>query len=143
MNCIKVPKSEFLSLSSITQGISAPKIRKKHVIVDYSSPNIAKQMHVGHLRSTIIGDSIARLLELVGFSVSFFVCSILFVNFKVLRLNHVGDWGTQFGMLIAYLRERYPNYLKEPPQIEDLQTFYKVSLKNAFFFYRIFEGIQN
>jgi len=59
------------------------------VIVDFSSPNIAKEMHVGHLRSTIIGDSISRIFELRGY--------------KVLRLNHVGDWGTQFGMLITQL----------------------------------------
>lgn len=96
-----------------TKGLTTPRIAKKHVIVDYSSPNIAKQMHVGHLRSTIIGESISRLLEYAGFSVT--------------RLNHIGDWGTQFGMLIAYLRECFPNYLKEPPQIEDLQTFYKES----------------
>jgi arginyl-tRNA synthetase len=62
--------------------------------VDFSSPNIAKEMHVGHLRSTIIGDCIARILEFKGYD--------------VLRLNHVGDWGTQFGMLIAYLKEVYP-----------------------------------
>ncbi|KAF7635673.1 hypothetical protein Mgra_00004915 [Meloidogyne graminicola] len=95
------------------KGVSIPKISKRHVVIDYSSPNIAKQMHVGHLRSTIIGDSIARLLEFIGFS--------------VLRINHIGDWGTQFGMLIAYLRERFPNYLVEKPKIEDLQTFYKES----------------
>ncbi|CAK5008889.1 unnamed protein product [Meloidogyne enterolobii] len=95
------------------KGVSIPKISKRHVVVDYSSPNIAKQMHVGHLRSTIIGDSIARLLEFIGFS--------------IVRINHIGDWGTQFGMLIAYLRERFPNYLTEKPKIEDLQTFYKES----------------
>jgi len=66
----------------------------QRVIVDFSSPNIAKEMHVGHLRSTIIGDCIARVLEFLGQD--------------VLRLNHVGDWGTQFGMLIAYLREVCP-----------------------------------
>ena len=59
----------------------------QRTIVDFSSPNIAKEMHVGHLRSTIIGDSIARILEFRGQN--------------VLRLNHVGDWGTQFGMLIT------------------------------------------
>jgi arginyl-tRNA synthetase len=60
-------------------------------IIDFSSPNIAKEMHVGHLRSTIIGDCIARTLEFVGYD--------------VLRLNHVGDWGTQFGMLIAFIKQ--------------------------------------
>jgi arginyl-tRNA synthetase len=63
---------------------------KKHVLVDFSSPNIAKEMHVGHLRSTIIGDAICRMLEFCGHD--------------VMRVNHVGDWGTQFGMLITYLQ---------------------------------------
>ena len=83
------------------------------VIVDFSSPNIAKEMHVGHLRSTIIGDSIARVLEFVGHD--------------VLRLNHVGDWGTQFGMLITHLREACPEALtgSESVDIGDLVTFYK------------------
>lgn len=61
------------------------------VVIDFSSPNIAKEMHVGHLRSTIIGDTLARVLEFQGHD--------------VLRLNHVGDWGTQFGMLITHLRD--------------------------------------
>ncbi|NES83875.1 MAG: arginine--tRNA ligase, partial [Moorea sp. SIO2B7] len=69
----------------------------QRVVIDFSSPNIAKEMHVGHLRSTIIGDSIARILEFCGHD--------------VVRLNHVGDWGTQFGMLIGYLREVYPEAL--------------------------------
>ena len=64
------------------------------MIIDFSSPNIAKEMHVGHLRSTIIGDSLARVLEFCGY--------------EVLRLNHVGDWGTQFGMLITHLKEVVP-----------------------------------
>ena len=63
----------------------------RHIVVDYSSPNVAKEMHIGHLRSTIIGDSIARILEFCGHTIT--------------RLNHVGDWGTQFGMLIAYLKD--------------------------------------
>ncbi|NEO87708.1 MAG: arginine--tRNA ligase [Spirulina sp. SIO3F2] len=83
------------------------------VIVDFSSPNIAKEMHVGHLRSTIIGDSIARILEFQGH--------------EVLRLNHVGDWGTQFGMLIAYLREAYPEALTTADALDlgDLVALYK------------------
>ncbi|BAQ63881.1 arginine--tRNA ligase [Geminocystis sp. NIES-3709] len=82
-------------------------------IVDFSSPNIAKEMHVGHLRSTIIGDSIARILEFRGH--------------QVLRLNHVGDWGTQFGMLIAYLRIEKPEVLTTANAVEigDLVTLYK------------------
>ncbi|MCC0177993.1 arginine--tRNA ligase [Waterburya agarophytonicola K14] len=83
------------------------------VIVDFSSPNIAKEMHVGHLRSTIIGDAIARILEFRGYD--------------VLRLNHVGDWGTQFGMLIAYLREAYPEALTTADALDigDLVSLYK------------------
>jgi arginyl-tRNA synthetase len=87
--------------------------KPKRVIVDFSSPNIAKEMHVGHLRSTIIGDCIARILEFRGHD--------------VLRLNHVGDWGTQFGMLIAYLREVYPDALTtyEALDLGDLVAFYR------------------
>lgn len=83
------------------------------VVVDFSSPNIAKEMHVGHLRSTIIGDAIARILEFQGHD--------------VLRLNHVGDWGTQFGMLITHLRTAYPEALTTADALElgDLVTFYK------------------
>uniref|UniRef100_A0A0K0EAP7 Probable arginine--tRNA ligase, cytoplasmic n=1 Tax=Strongyloides stercoralis TaxID=6248 RepID=A0A0K0EAP7_STRER len=97
------------------KGIELPVLEKKRVVVDFSSPNIAKEMHVGHLRSTIIGDSISRLLEYVGFD--------------VLRLNHIGDWGTQFGMLIAHLQDKFPNFLNETPPISDLQAFYKESKK--------------
>ncbi len=95
-------------------GISAASPAQK-VVVDFSSPNIAKEMHVGHLRSTIIGDCIARVLEFQGHD--------------VLRLNHVGDWGTQFGMLITYLREAYPKALttSDALDIGDLVTFYKQS----------------
>jgi arginyl-tRNA synthetase len=83
------------------------------VIVDFSSPNIAKEMHVGHLRSTIIGDCMAQIFEFRGHD--------------VLRLNHVGDWGTQFGMLIAYLREVYPEALTKSDALDlgDLVTFYR------------------
>ncbi|RCJ40153.1 arginine--tRNA ligase [Nostoc minutum NIES-26] len=93
-------------------GIPTAKTPQRE-IVDFSSPNIAKEMHVGHLRSTIIGDSIARVLEFQGHD--------------VLRLNHVGDWGTQFGMLIAYLREVYPEALTTANALDigDLVTFYR------------------
>ncbi|ANV86536.1 arginine--tRNA ligase [Picosynechococcus sp. PCC 7117] len=90
-----------------------PAENPQKVIVDFSSPNIAKEMHVGHLRSTIIGDSIARILEFRGQD--------------VLRLNHVGDWGTQFGMLITYLKEAYPDALTKADVLDigDLVAFYK------------------
>ena len=86
---------------------------KQRVIVDFSSPNIAKEMHVGHLRSTIIGDCLAHILAFRGH--------------EVLRLNHVGDWGTQFGMLIAYLREEVPEVLTTANAVNlgDLVTLYK------------------
>ncbi|CAK9300229.1 unnamed protein product, partial [Gordionus sp. m RMFG-2023] len=102
--------TNFLKEGSILPPNPGPKYK---VIVDLSSPNLAKEMHVGHLRSTIIGDSLCRLLEYLGFD--------------VLRLNHVGDWGTQFGMLIAHLQEKFPDYLKISPSIGDLQCFYKES----------------
>ena len=88
---------------------------KPTVLVDFSSPNIAKNMHVGHLRSTIQGDSICRIFEFLGY--------------KVHRVNHVGDWGTQFGMLIQELQENYPDFLEKQPDITDLQTFYQNAKK--------------
>ncbi len=90
---------------------------QKKVIVDFSSPNIAKEMHVGHLRSTIIGDSISKIFEFRGYI--------------VLRLNHIGDWGTQFGMLITQLKDLYSSDLKEVDRIKisDLVEFYKASKK--------------
>ncbi|MFQ5463248.1 MAG: arginine--tRNA ligase [Phycisphaerae bacterium] len=82
------------------------------VVVDLSSPNLAKEMHVGHLRTTVIGDFVARLLEFQGHTVH--------------RENHVGDWGTQFGMLVAYLRLVRPEVVDNPDRlvIKDLESFY-------------------
>lgn len=99
----------------VLNGVTPPPTTPLRVVVDFSSPNIAKEMHVGHLRSTIIGDSICRLMEFLGHD--------------VLRLNHLGDWGTQFGMLIAHLEDRFPDFATKPPPISDLQTFYKESKK--------------
>ncbi len=95
-------------------GVPLP-LKKEKIICEFSSPNIAKAMHVGHLRSTIIGDSLARLFEFLGHD--------------VLRLNHVGDWGTQFGMLITYLKIFQPQVLshKTDTSIEDLMQWYKDS----------------
>lgn len=90
-----------------------PTPTSQKIVIDFSSPNIAKEMHVGHLRSTIIGDCLAKILEFQGHN--------------VLRLNHVGDWGTQFGMLITYLREAYPQALTEADALDlgDLVAFYR------------------
>jgi arginyl-tRNA synthetase len=91
----------------------APVESPQRVIVDYPSPNIAKEMHVGHLRSAIIGDCFARILEFVGHEVQ--------------RISHVGDWGTPFGMLIAHLRLSYPEALTSTENLDlgDLSTFYR------------------
>ncbi len=91
---------------------------KQKIVVDYSSPNIAKEMHVGHLRSTIIGDTLCRVLEFVGHD--------------VVRLNHVGDWGTQFGMLVEHLRDEFPEALQpseNPVDLGDLVVLYKAAKK--------------
>ncbi|KAK7245475.1 hypothetical protein RIF29_40321 [Crotalaria pallida] len=103
-------------LRMLIDGIDtwAPQLPVKRAVVDFSSPNIAKEMHVGHLRSTIIGDTLARMLE--------------FSRVEVLRRNHVGDWGTQFGMLIEFLFEKFPNPEEvNEAAIGDLQAFYKAS----------------
>ncbi|MFZ5958652.1 arginine--tRNA ligase [Pseudomonas knackmussii] len=84
----------------------------QRVVVDLSSPNLAKEMHVGHLRSTIIGDAVARVLEFLGDT--------------VIRQNHVGDWGTQFGMLLAYLEEQPVDAQAE---LHDLEVFYRAAKK--------------
>lgn len=95
----------------LKNGVQAMPCDKMKIAVDFSSPNIAKDMHVGHLRSTIIGDAMCRILEFQGH--------------EVVRINHVGDWGTQFGMLICYLMDSFPNWQEEMPNIQDLTSMYK------------------
>lgn len=110
-------------LSQQLQGVlhdpklGAPRQISQRVIVEFSSPNVAKELHVGHLRSTIIGDSLARLFEFLGHD--------------VLRLNHIGDWGTQFGMLIAYMKEEVPQILqkKESTDLPSLMHWYREAKK--------------
>jgi arginyl-tRNA synthetase len=94
-----------------------PLEQSKKIIIDFSSPNIAKEMHVGHLRSTIIGDCLARLFEFLGYD--------------VLRLNHVGDWGTAFGMLIAYMKEEVPEVVtgQQATDLTHLVGWYRASKK--------------
>ncbi|EIJ34168.1 arginine--tRNA ligase [Thiothrix nivea] len=85
------------------------------IVVDYSGPNLAKEMHVGHLRSTIIGDAVARVLAFQGH--------------KVIRQNHVGDWGTQFGMLIAHMVSLQAQGGELSMQLSDLEAFYREAKK--------------
>jgi len=98
-----------------SNGVKYTDPNPKRVAVDFSSPNIAKEMHVGHMRSTILGETICRVLESSGHTVS--------------RINHLGDWGTQFGMLIEYIKEEYPDFLEKTPEIGDLEIFYKAAKK--------------
>ncbi|CAM9556381.1 unnamed protein product, partial [Discosporangium mesarthrocarpum] len=98
------------------ERLAIPRVTSpQRVVVDFSSPNIAKEMHVGHLRSTIIGDTLCKVLEFRGHD--------------VMRLNHVGDWGTQFGMLITHLKEVAPEAIEDGAEekfsVGDLVTFYK------------------
>ncbi|ORJ50656.1 arginine--tRNA ligase [Kluyvera intermedia] len=102
-----------LALQSDRLGITKPQAQT--IVVDYSAPNVAKEMHVGHLRSTIIGDASVRTLEFLGHN--------------VIRANHVGDWGTQFGMLIAYLELQQQENEGEMA-LADLEGFYREAKKH-------------
>ncbi|MDM2930727.1 arginine--tRNA ligase [Citrobacter sp. Cm046] len=101
------------ALTSERLGVTQP--AKQTVVVDYSAPNVAKEMHVGHLRSTIIGDAAVRTLEFLGHN--------------VIRANHVGDWGTQFGMLIAWLEKQQQENAGEMA-LADLEGFYRDAKKH-------------
>jgi len=101
--------------AQVDNVVNAPRlgitpVTPQTVVIDYSAPNVAKEMHVGHVRSTIIGDAAVRTLEFLGHN--------------VIRANHVGDWGTQFGMLIAFL-EKQQNEHHEEIALADLEVFYR------------------
>ena len=100
-------------IQSDTQKLIPTTNKVDKIVVDYSSPNLAKEMHVGHLRGTIIGDCLARVLERQGH--------------EIIRQNHVGDWGTQFGMLISYMRELSASQGELPTQLADLESFYRAA----------------
>jgi len=95
------------------QELIEPVASPLRVVVDYSSPNLAKEMHVGHLRGTIIGDSLVRVLEASGH--------------EVIRQNHVGDWGTQFGMLIAHMESLRSDNAQVSVELSDLESFYRAA----------------
>ncbi|MCT4710535.1 arginine--tRNA ligase [Enterobacteriaceae bacterium H11S18] len=101
------------AVSSDRAGVNT--VAPQTIVVDYSAPNVAKEMHVGHIRSTIIGDAAVRTLEFLGH--------------KVIRANHVGDWGTQFGMLIAYLEKQQQENAGEMA-LSDLEEFYRAAKKH-------------
>ncbi|QLK87432.1 arginine--tRNA ligase [Arsenophonus endosymbiont of Aphis craccivora] len=107
--------AEQIELTLQHEKLAISTVTPQTVIIDYSAPNVAKQMHVGHLRSTIIGDAVARILEFLGH--------------KVIRANHIGDWGTQFGMLIAYL-EKVQQENATDMALADLETFYREAKKH-------------
>ena len=96
---------------SMGQNCGISRDAKRKVVIDYSSPNIAKEMHVGHLRSTVIGDSLVRILESKG-------CSVI-------RENHIGDWGTPFGMLIERMENLKTSGVKPEEALSDLGEFYR------------------
>ncbi len=100
-------------LGKVGQGrLVTPAAQPQTVLIDYSSPNLAKEMHVGHLRGTIIGDAIARTFEYLGH--------------KLIRHNHFGDWGTQFGMLITYMQDLPPGSALTS-ELSDLESFYRAA----------------
>jgi arginyl-tRNA synthetase len=98
------------ALADDAMGVSTSD-NKQNVVVDYSAPNLAKEMHVGHLRSTIIGDSVVKCLEYLGH--------------HVIRQNHMGDWGTQFGMLLAHLNDKLAQNQVAETALSDLEDFYR------------------
>lgn len=104
--------AKHAELALTSENLNVTPAKKQTIVVDYSAPNVAKEMHVGHLRSTIIGDAVVRTLEFLGH--------------KVIRANHLGDWGTQFGMLIAYL-EKMENENAHDMQLADLEAFYRAA----------------
>lgn len=114
LNPAFLSKEADILLRSPHLGIDMPDYPQR-IIIDFSSPNVAKEMHVGHLRSTIIGDCLARLFEFLGYD--------------VVRHNHLGDWGTAFGMLIAYMKDEVPQVLtgKQKTDLTHLVTWYKAS----------------
>ncbi|PID49176.1 MAG: arginine--tRNA ligase [Proteobacteria bacterium] len=98
-----------------SSALHEEKQAKQTIVIDYSAPNLAKEMHVGHLRSTIIGDAMARVLEYLGH--------------KVIRQNHVGDWGTQFGMLLAHMADLKTQGQSLSTELSDLEGFYREAKK--------------
>lgn len=110
--------TKHLSAVVSDERLGIEKVRHPvHHVIDFSSPNLAKEMHVGHLRTTITGEVISRVIEFMGHTVA--------------RVNHVGDWGTQFGMLLNYIYTNHPEIVKNPDSfhVADLEVIYKKAKK--------------
>jgi arginyl-tRNA synthetase len=108
-------KNQYIA-DCLKHCLDAANTQPKNVVIDYSGPNLAKEMHVGHLRSTIIGDALARVLDYQGHN--------------VIRQNHMGDWGTQFGMLIAELELQLSQGDQAELALSDLEVFYQQAKKH-------------
>ncbi|XRX42428.1 MAG: arginine--tRNA ligase [Buchnera aphidicola (Eriosoma harunire)] len=127
LNKIEISNQGFLNIflnpqwiqKQLEKIINCPRLgiektkKPQKIIIDYSSPNIAKEMHIGHLRSTILGDSMAKIMQLYGHQVT--------------RVNHIGDWGTQFGMLLSYLNQEKEHETIPKIQLKNLEQYYKKS----------------
>ena len=114
------PSAVALAIDKLRQDPSLgvqPTTNPETIAIDFSSPNIAKAMHVGHIRSTLLGDSLSRLLTRCGH--------------RVIRINHLGDWGTQFGKLLLAYRSAGRPPLDPTQSIEQLETFYKKGHEEA------------
>ena len=114
------PSAVALAIDKLRQDPSLgvqPTPNPETIAIDFSSPNIAKAMHVGHIRSTLLGDSLSRLLSRCGH--------------RVIRINHLGDWGTQFGKLLLAYRSAGRPPLDPTQSIEQLETFYKKGHEEA------------
>ena len=105
--------AQLADVANDTKLNVSQRAKPQNVVVDYSAPNLAKEMHVGHLRSTIIGDAVVRALEFRGD--------------KVIRQNHMGDWGTQFGMLLAHLSDKLASNEVAETALADLENFYRAA----------------
>ncbi|MGB2426315.1 MAG: arginine--tRNA ligase [Alteromonas sp.] len=105
--------SQWASKAALDADLDIAKQSPKKVVIDYSSPNLAKEMHVGHLRSTIIGDATVKVLEYLGHN--------------VIRQNHMGDWGTQFGMLLAHFSDQLAENSVAETALSDLEDFYRAA----------------
>lgn len=103
--------AQELALAAQSPRLNIEQETPQTVVVDYSAPNLAKEMHVGHLRSSIIGDAVVKALEFMGH--------------KVIRQNHMGDWGTQFGMLLAHLSDKLESNQVAETALSDLENFYR------------------